>query len=211
MNRWTAFKITSLLLATGCATADVNTQQAASAASDVPDIRVKVTTTKGVIEGTLFASKTPLTVANFVNLSKRKYYDGIVFHRVIPDFMAQVGDPLTKQPGTQGLWGTGGPGYTFADEFRPDLRHDRPGVFSMANAGPGTNGSQIFITHVPTPHLDGKHTVFGRVTKGQQTVDALTKGDKIVSVEILDDTNALLKSQAKHVAKWNAVLDERQQ
>lgn len=209
MKKRTALSITSLLVAIGCATAEVNTQQSAAAANDIPDVRVKVTTTKGVIEGILFASKTPLTVANFVNLSKRKYYDGIIFHRVIPEFMAQVGDPLTKKPGTKSQWGTGGPGYTFADEFRSDLRHDRPGVFSMANAGRGTNGSQIFITHVPTPHLDGKHTVFGHVTKGQQILNALTVGDKIVEVEILDNTDALLKAQAKQVAEWNAILDQQ--
>ena len=162
--------------------------------------------TKGEIDGVLFASKTPMTVANFCNLSKRKYYDGIVFHRVIPDFMAQVGDPLTKQSGTEDRWGTGGPGYTFGDEFRNDLKHDKPGVFSMANSGPRTNGSQIFITHVPTPHLDGRHTVFGQVTKGQDVLLALTKGDKIITVEVLDDTTALFEAQAKNIQQWNAVL-----
>jgi peptidyl-prolyl cis-trans isomerase B (cyclophilin B) len=125
---------------------------------------------------------------------------------VIPEFMVQVGDPLTKQPGTEARWGTGGPGYTFADEFRDDLKHDKPGVFSMANSGPGTNGSQIFITHVPTPHLDGRHTVFGRVTKGQNVINALAKGDHIIKVEILDDTTALFESQARNIQKWNAVL-----
>ena len=120
----------------------------------MPDIRIIVKTSKGDIEGTLYPSKTPVTVANFLNLAKRGYYDGITFHRVIPDFMIQGGDPT----GT----GRGGPGYTFEDECRPDLKHDKPGVFSMANTGrPVTNGSQFFITHVPTPWLDGKHTVFG--------------------------------------------------
>ncbi len=195
---------------TGCATAqgDAN-RQAAGGNSGIGDIRVKITTTKGEIDGVLYASKTPMTVANFCNLAKRKYYDGIVFHRVIPDFMAQVGDPLTKQPGAEKDWGTGGPGYTFADEFRKDLRHDKPGVFSMANAGPGTNGSQIFITHVATPHLDGRHTVFGQVTQGQNVVDALTKGDKIISIEVLDDTTALFAAQAENIQKWNAVLQRR--
>ena len=203
----TVVALAYLALASGCATAPVDAyQQAAAVNNDIRDIRVKITTTKGEIDGILFASKTPMTVANFCNLSKRKYYDGIVFHRVIPDFMAQVGDPLTKEPGNESRWGTGGPGYTFADECRDDLKHDKPGVFSMANAGPGTNGSQIFITHVPTPHLDGRHTVFGQVTKGQNVVNALTKGDKIITVEVLDDTTALFEAQAKNIQKWNAVL-----
>jgi peptidyl-prolyl cis-trans isomerase B (cyclophilin B) len=199
-----------LSLATGCATAQVvANQQAAGVNQGIRDVRVKITTTKGEIDGVLFASKTPITVANFCNLSKRKYYDGIVFHRVIPEFMVQVGDPLTKQPGTEDRWGTGGPGYTFADEFRNDLKHDKPGVFSMANSGPRTNGSQIFITHVPTPHLDGRHTVFGQVTKGQNVINALTKGDHIIKVEIIDDTTALFESQARNIQKWNAVLKQR--
>ena len=196
-----------LSVVTGCATAQVDAdQKAAGVNNGIRDIRVKITTTKGEIDGILYASKTPVTVANFCNLSKRKYYDGIVFHRVIPDFMAQVGDPLTKEPGTEDRWGSGGPGYTFADEFRNDLKHDKPGMFSMANSGPRTNGSQIFITHVPTPHLNGRHTVFGHVTKGQNVVDALTKGDKIITVEVVDDTKALFEAQAKNIQKWNTVL-----
>ncbi|MFZ4683769.1 MAG: peptidylprolyl isomerase, partial [Terrimicrobiaceae bacterium] len=123
------------------------------------DIRILLKTGKGDIEATLFASKAPVTVANFLNLSQRGYYEGITFHRVIPDFMVQGGDPS----GTGG----GGPGYNFEDEVKTGLKHDKPGIFSMANRGPGTNGSQFFITHVPTPWLDGKHTVFGEVTKGQ--------------------------------------------
>jgi cyclophilin family peptidyl-prolyl cis-trans isomerase len=115
-------------------------------------------TAKGEIVIELFGDKTPVTVNNFVFLSQQGYYDGTLFHRVIQDFMAQGGDPT----GT----GRGGPGYQFADEFNPSLRHDKPGVLSMANAGPNTNGSQFFITHVPTPWLDGKHSVFGQVTKG---------------------------------------------
>ena len=209
-TRITIATLAYLSLATGCATAQVvANQQAAGVNQGIRDVRVKITTTKGEIDGVLFASKTPITVANFCNLSKRKYYDGIVFHRVIPEFMVQVGDPLTKQPGTEDRWGTGGPGYTFADEFRNDLKHDKPGVFSMANSGPRTNGSQIFITHVPTPHLDGRHTVFGQVTKGQNVINALTKGDHIIKVEILDDTTALFESQARNIQKWNAVLQQR--
>ena len=147
-------------------------------------------TSKGEILTTLEFEKTPLTVANFVGLAEGtkdlgggakakgdKYYDGLSFHRVIADFMIQGGCPL----GT----GTGGPGYTFPDEIDPSLKHTGPGILSMANAGPGTNGSQFFITHVPTPWLDGKHTVFGHVVSGQDVVDAIQQGDTLNSVEII--------------------------
>jgi peptidyl-prolyl cis-trans isomerase B (cyclophilin B) len=167
-------------------------------ANPVTDIRIVLKTSKGDIEATLFASKTPMTVANFLNLASKGYYDGLTFHRVIPNFMIQGGDP-------QGT-GRGGPGYRFGDEFHPGLRHSKPGIFSMANAGPGTNGSQFFITHVATPHLDNRHSVFGEVTQGQSVVDRVTVGDKIVSIEILDPTAALFAAQAENIAKWNAVL-----
>lgn len=170
------------------------------------DIRIILKTTRGNIEATLFASKTPMTVANFLNLAQRGYYDGIVFHRVIPNFMIQVGDPYTKDPRKEAFWGTGGPGYKFADEFHPALKHARPGLFSMANAGPGTNGSQIFITHVPTPHLDGKHAVFGETTNGQNVINAVQKGDKITGIDILDPTDDLFAAQKSNLDKWNAVL-----
>jgi peptidyl-prolyl cis-trans isomerase B (cyclophilin B) len=143
---------------------------------------VTLKTTKGDITFDIYTDKVPLTAQNFLNLAKSGLYDGIVFHRVIPDFMAQVGDPLTKEPGMESRWGTGGPGYTIADEFAPDLKHDGPGVVSMANAGPNTGGSQFFITHEATPWLDGKHAVFGKVTKGMDVVLAITQGDKIISV-----------------------------
>ncbi len=157
-------------------------------------------TDKGTIRLDLFADKTPMTVANFVNLAQRGFYDGLSFHRVIDDFMIQGGCP-------QGT-GTGGPGYRFGDEFVPELRHDAPGKFSMANAGPGTNGSQFFITHVPTPWLDDAHTIFGAVQgeADQAVVNAIAGGDKIVSVTIEGDASELLASVSE-VAEWNAVLD----
>jgi len=132
-----------------------------------------IKTTKGDIKLQLHADKTPVTVANFVNLAKRGFYDGLTFHRVIPDFMIQGGCPEGS--------GRGGPGYTFEDEINPELKHNRPGILSMANAGPGTNGSQFFITHVPTPWLDGKHTVFGKVmdSDDQKTVNNIRQGDVI--------------------------------
>jgi peptidyl-prolyl cis-trans isomerase B (cyclophilin B) len=164
----------------------------------ITDVRIVVKTDKGDIEAVIYASKVPMTAANFLNLAKRGYYDGLTFHRVIPDFMIQGGDPRGN--------GTGGPGYQFADEFDKTLRHSKPGIFSMANAGPGTNGSQFFITHVATPWLDGKHSVFGAVTKGLTTVNAIAKGDKILKVEVLDPTDALFTVQAENLAKWNAVL-----
>jgi len=173
----------------------------AQSEESMKDIRIIVKTDKGDIEGVLYPSKAPVTVANFLNLANRGYYDGLKFHRVIPDFMIQGGDPT----GT----GSGGPGYRFEDECSPELKHDKPGIFSMANAGPGTNGSQFFITHVPTPWLDGKHTVFGSVTKGQDIVNAVAQGDKIKSIEILDPTDDLFKAQSKRLEEWNAILDKR--
>ncbi len=129
------------------------------------NVQVKIETSLGVIEAELYAQDAPKTVKNFVDLAKKNFYDGIIFHRVIPDFMIQTGDPT----GT----GRGGPGYQFADEFSPKLKHDKPGVLSMANSGPNTNGSQFFITLAPTPWLDGGHSVFGRVTKGGDIVDKI--------------------------------------
>jgi cyclophilin family peptidyl-prolyl cis-trans isomerase len=144
-------------------------------------------TDAGEFEIELFADKTPKTVNNFVFLARDGFYDGVTFHRVIKDFMVQGGDPT----GT----GSGGPGYKFGDEIHPSLRHDGPGVLSMANAGANTNGSQFFITHVATPWLDGKHSVFGKVTRGMEVVNkiperdpgtARTPGIKIQSVEIIE-------------------------
>ena len=157
-------------------------------------------TSKGTIRLDLYPEETPVTVANFVNLAQRGFYDGLSFHRVIDDFMVQGGCP-------QGT-GTGGPGYRFADEFVPSLRHDAPGKFSMANAGPGTNGSQFFITHVPTPWLDDAHSIFGAVQSDgdQDIVNAIAQGDSIVSVTIEGETQALLDS-VEQIADWNAALD----
>ena len=139
-----------------------------------------ITTNRGDIRLELFEDKVPNTVANFVKLTEDGFYDGLKFHRVIDDFMVQTGCPK----GT----GTGGPGYQFKDEFHPELKHDKPGILSMANAGPNTNGSQFFITHVPTPWLDGKHSVFGRVLGDcQKVVDAIKQGDTMEKVTITEE------------------------
>ncbi|MDP6108438.1 MAG: peptidylprolyl isomerase, partial [Candidatus Brocadiia bacterium] len=149
-------------------------------------------TNKGTILLRLYYKQVPYTVANFVGLAdgtrgwkdpktdemkKSNFFDGLKFHRVIKDFMIQGGDPLGS--------GRGGPGYKFADEFNTDLKHDRPGILSMANSGPNTNGSQFFITHVPTPWLDGKHSVFGEVVEGMEIVNSIIQNDHIKSVKIL--------------------------
>ena len=172
-----------------------------NAVAQIKDLEVTISTTKGDIKLTLFASKTPMTVANFVNLAKRGYYNGLKFHRVIADFMIQGGDPT----GT----GAGGPGYRFGDEFDASLKHDRPGILSMANAGPGTNGSQFFITHVATPWLDGKHSVFGAVTSGQDVVNAISQGDQIVKIDVAGDTAELFASQKAQLDSWNQTLDQK--
>jgi len=164
----------------------------------VSDIRIILKTSKGDINAILFATKSPITVANFLNLAQRDYYDGLTFHRVLDDFMIQGGDP----EGT----GRGGPGYKFEDEFHPALRHYRGGLFSMANSGPDSNGSQFFITHKATPWLDGKHTIFGRVLQGQAVVNKIRKGDTILDVIILDSPAKLFEEQQERVDYWNMVL-----
>ncbi|MGY6519005.1 MAG: peptidylprolyl isomerase [Lysobacteraceae bacterium] len=160
------------------------------------------TTSRGPIRVALRPDKAPVTVASFVNLVRRGFYDGLSFHRVIPDFMVQGGCPEGS--------GRGGPGYRFEDECSPDLPHER-GVLSMANAGPRTNGSQFFITHVETSWLNGKHTVFGKVVsdEDQAVVDAIQGGDAIEKVEIQGDAEAVLAAQADRVAEWNQALDAR--
>jgi len=163
-------------------------------------IYAKFNTSKGAIVVKLTHDLTPGTVGNFVGLAEGQlenkvkpmgtpYYDGLKFHRVIPDFMIQGGCP-------QGI-GSGGPGYSFDDEFHPSLKHDKPGVLSMANSGPASNGSQFYITHVPTTWLDGKHTVFGQVVEGQDVVDAVAQGDSLDSIEII--------REGDEAQKWNAI------
>jgi peptidylprolyl isomerase len=167
----------------------------------------RITTNRGSIVIRLEYQKTPLTVCNFVALAEGKmnitqgkpYYNGLTFHRVIANFMIQGGDPLGN--------GRGGPGYRFPDEFDPGLKHDGPGVLSMANAGPGTNGSQFFITHSAQPHLDGKHTVFGRVVEGQNVVNAVRQGDRIERITIIRNGPAASAFKADQAA-FDALLKE---
>jgi len=156
-----------------------------------------IDTDKGAITVDLLADKAPLTVANFVNLARRGFYDGLNFHRVIADFMIQGGCPEGS--------GRGGPGYRFEDETDNGVAHER-GVLSMANAGPNTNGSQFFITHIKTDWLDGKHTVFGRVVSGIEVVDAVQQGDAITSIKIEGDAQTALDAKADRVAEWDKLL-----
>jgi len=165
-------------------------------------LKAVIHTSKGDINLVLTPNETPVTVANFVNLAQAGFYDNVSFHRVIPNFMIQGGCPL----GT----GTGGPGYRFEDEFASSLKHDKEGVLSMANAGPGTNGSQFFVTHEPTPWLDGKHSVFGAVesTADMDVVNAITGGDEIKSISVEGDASVLMTAQADRVAEWNKAIAE---
>jgi peptidyl-prolyl cis-trans isomerase B (cyclophilin B) len=191
--------IVTLVLATGAFAAEKNKQKGENKMTNSLLIAT-IKTTKGDIRLNLFPDKAPVTVLNFVNLSKRGYYNGLTFHRVIPNFMIQGGCPL----GT----GTGGPGYQFKDEFSTDLRHNKPGILSMANAGPNTNGSQFFITHVPTPWLDNKHTIFGEVVgePDQKVVNSIVTGDKINTITIEGDYTKLAEQYKDQVDGWNKAL-----
>ena len=163
----------------------------------IVEIKITIETSKGPININMFPEKVPVTTANFLNLAKKGFYDGLSFHRVIPNFMIQGGCPL----GT----GTGGPGYRFEDEFDASLRHDSAGTLSMANAGPGTNGSQFFVTHGPTPHLDDAHTVFGEVASvdDQAIVDSVEQGDTITTISMTGDVDSFLTSQQARIDEWN--------
>ena len=163
------------------------------------ELLVTLKTVKGDIVIELYGDKAPLTCGNFVNLAGRDFYDGIMFHRVIANFMIQGGDPL----GT----GYGGPGYSFEDEFVDELKHDGPGVLSMANAGPATNGSQFFITHLQTPWLDGKHSVFGQVIEGQDIVDAIRQYDVINDIIISGEVYPEMIALQSRFDEWNQTLD----
>ena len=156
-----------------------------------------IDTSKGVIKAELNDRAAPTTVANFVNLALRGFYDGLIFHRVERNFMVQGGDPLGN--------GTGGPGYRFAGEII--LKHNQPGILSMANSGPGTDGSQFFLTHLATPHLDGLHSVFGRVTSGQDIIYKIQRRDVINSITIEGDPSDLLERRAEDITSWNTILD----
>ena len=156
-----------------------------------------IDTSKGAIQAQLNERAAPTTVANFVNLAMRGFYDGLSFHRVENNFMVQGGDPLGN--------GTGGPGYRFSGEIL--LKHNQPGILSMANSGPGTDGSQFFITHLATPHLDGLHSVFGRVIEGQQVVYQLRRRDIINSINIEGDLSGIFARRAEELAEWNLILD----
>ena len=159
-----------------------------------------IKTNRGNINLDLFPDKAKLTVSNFANLSRRKFYNNLTFHRVIDDFMIQGGCPI----GT----GTGDPGYKFKDEFSPELKHDKPGILSMANSGPNTNGSQFFITHLETPWLDKKHTVFGEVSdaESQDVVNSIRQNDLIESIEISGDSSSDPEVD-EHLSEWNEILD----
>ena len=165
-------------------------------------MKATIKTNKGTINLDLYKDKTPLTVSNFANLSNKGYYDNLTFHRVIDDFMIQGGCPN----GT----GAGGPGYEFKDEFHSDLKHDKPGILSMANSGPGTNGSQFFITHLPTPWLDNNHTIFGTVTDedSQKVVNSINQGDTIKTIKITGDLPDI-KEVNDLIQIWNDLLDDK--
>ena len=191
-----------LALATLASLTAVRAQDAGPAAA-LKDIPIVIHTEKGDIEATIFASKAPITAANFLNLAQQKFYDGLKFHRVISEFMIQGGDPAGN--------GSGGPGYQFEDEPNGPRRFDKPGVLAMANRGKDTNGSQFFITHNEVAHLNdgagmGHYTIFGQTTKGQDVVNNIRQGDRIKSIDILDSTAPLFEAQSKNITRWNNEL-----
>jgi peptidyl-prolyl cis-trans isomerase B (cyclophilin B) len=170
------------------------------------DIRIVIHTAKGDVEATLFPTKAPVTAANFLNLASRTFYDGLTFHRVVPNFVIQGGDPL----GT----GSGGPGYRFENEVHPSLSHLNVGVLAMANAGPNTNGSQFYVTidslrpeHVKM--LDGSYSIFGQVTQGLEVIKKIAQGDKIRSIDVIDSTDELFAEQKTRLKEWNKILDQK--
>jgi peptidyl-prolyl cis-trans isomerase B (cyclophilin B) len=170
------------------------------------DIRIVIHTAKGDIEATLFPSKAPVTAASFLNLASRKFYDGLTFHRVVPRFVIQGGDPI----GT----GSGGPGYRFENEVHDSLSHVNVGALAMANSGPNTNGSQFYVTidslgreHVKM--LDGNYSIFGQVTKGLDVATKIAQGDKIQSIDVLDSTDELFTEQKTRLQEWNKILDQK--
>jgi peptidyl-prolyl cis-trans isomerase B (cyclophilin B) len=170
------------------------------------DIRIVIHTAKGDIDATIFPSKAPVTAASFLNLASRKFYDGLTFHRVVPRFVIQGGDPLGN--------GTGGPGYRFENEIHPSLSHLNVGVLAMANAGPNTNGSQFYVTidslrpeHVNM--LDGSYSIFGQVTSGLDVTTKIVQGDKIQSIDVLESTEALFAEQKSRLKEWNRILDQK--
>ncbi len=169
-----------------------------AAARDPNELYAVIETNRGTMEFLLYRQVAPITVTNFVNLATRGFYDGLGFHRVISDFMAQGGDPLGN--------GSGGPGYEFEDEIR--LRLNQMGILAMANSGPDTNGSQFFITHLATPHLNGLHTVFGLIHSGKDIIRQIRIGDTITSITIEGNAKAFLERNADRVYLWNTVLDE---
>ena len=191
-----SLSVISLLLAC-LVIPSVNAQE--PAAKDPNELYAIVDTSGGSMEFLLYKSVAPITVSNFVNLATRGYYNGLTFHRVINDFMAQGGDPDAS--------GGGGPGYRFEDEIR--LRLNQMGILAMANADPDTNGSQFFITHQATPHLNGLHTVFGLIISGREVIRQIRNGDTINSITIEGNAKALLERNADRVYQWNVILDEK--
>lgn len=191
-----------VLAAFGGLTMMSTAQDSPAPAPALTDIQATIKTSKGAIKVLIYASKAPVTAANFLNLAKRGYYNGVTFHRVVEDFVIQGGDPS----GT----GKGGPGYFIENEVAPDLKHEEKGVLSMARKRePDTNGSQFFITLDATPHLDGGYSIFGRVLEGIEVAEKIEVGDKIESIEVHDSTDALFTKLEKRLEEWNRILDER--